>query len=393
MSIPIFFLFTIYSIANVYLPLFLRNMGYTATLVGFLMACFEISGLIFPMILSPLIAKKGKYSLFLIIFASAMIIIPFPLYSIPGLGVAAICLSLYAIGLKGAVPVSDSLVNSILGEKRDNYGKVRVAGSIGFVSMNLLLQVFIHVDTITVNEKIFWTALPSALFLLSIIFVPGILHYKPALDSVPSEEIPLDSKETKESIITTLKKFSPLYWFGIISLFLIFLGLTPSTRFFSMYVDEYLHSDASGLLWALAALSEIPFMFFSYRFVRKYNTISLLIFCAIFATIRNLFYICIPNLFGAALGQLCNSITYGLLHPVAVLFVTEHAPDKKSLVVSMSMYSVLAVGVANFLGNGIGGYLIDTFGYPFFFVSFAILPLIPVVAYFFLKKKLRKYSK
>jgi len=55
MSAPIFLLFAIYGVINVYLPLVLRSMGFTPSHVGYLLALFEVAGLVFPFLLSPFI--------------------------------------------------------------------------------------------------------------------------------------------------------------------------------------------------------------------------------------------------------------------------------------------------------------------------------------------------
>ena len=61
LALPIFFLFAIYGVVAVYLPVVLTGMGYTATQGGFLLGIFEGAGVILPLIVSPLIEKKGQY--------------------------------------------------------------------------------------------------------------------------------------------------------------------------------------------------------------------------------------------------------------------------------------------------------------------------------------------
>ena len=128
-------------------------------------------------------------------------------------------------------------------------------------------------------------------------------------------------------------------------------------------------------------------MFFSGRFLRRYGSLKLLVFCTALVTVRLLLYIIFPNMTGAVLGQLLNSVTYGLYHPAAVVFVAQYAPKGK-LMISMSLYSIFALGLASVLGNSLGGWMIDSFGYPVMFTTFAIFPLLGVLLYFFVRKKL-----
>ena len=117
LALPIFFLFAIYGVVAVYLPIILTGMGYTATQVGFLLGIFEGAGVILPLIVSPVIEKKGRYGLFLIFMGLLMVAIPLPMVRFLGFGATALFLSLYSFGYKGAVPLSDSLAQSFLGER------------------------------------------------------------------------------------------------------------------------------------------------------------------------------------------------------------------------------------------------------------------------------------
>ena len=385
LALPIFFLFAIYGVVAVYLPIVLTGMGYTATQVGFLLGIFEGAGVLLPLIISPIIEKKGRYGLFLILMGLLMVAIPLPMVKFLGFGATAIFLSIYSFGYKGSVPLSDSLAQSFLGEQGNDYGKVRVAGSIGYVVMTLLLQYFVPAGT--ASQYMVWMVASAGLFVVSLFFVPGILssHEKKSLqtESGVAETVP----QKKESLPQLLSQFPPVFWMGILLLFLGFFGLTPATKMFALYTTEFLHSNATGALSAVAAGSEIPFMFFSGRFLRRYGSLKLLVFCTAMVTVRLLLYIIFPSMAGAVVAQMLNSFTYGLYHPAAVVFVAQYAPKGK-LMISMSLYSIFALGLASVLGNSLGGWMIDSFGYPAVFTTFAIFPLLGVLFYFFVRKKL-----
>lgn len=385
LALPIFFLFAIYGVVAVYLPVVLTGMGYTATQVGFLLGIFEGAGVILPLIVSPLIEKKGQYGLFLILMGLVMAVVPVPMVKIMGFGATAAFLSLYSFGYKGAVPLSDSLIQKFLTGGENDYGKVRVAGSIGYVVMTLLLQRFVPAGT--ARQYMVWMMASAGLFALSLFFVPGILasQGKDILAAEkPASQI---SSEKTEDLWQIQAQFPKIFWMGLWLLFLGFFGLTPVTKMLALYTTEFLHSNAVGALSAISAASEIPFMFFSGRFLRRYGSLNLLVFCTALVGVRMLLYILFPNMTGAVLGQLLNSVTYGLYHPAAVVFVAQYAPKGK-LMISMSLYSIFALGLASVLGNSLGGWMIDSFGYPVLFTTFAVFPLVGVLVYLFVRKKL-----
>lgn len=379
MTPSIFILFTIYAVVNAYFPVFFRGMGYTVTQVGFLLAILEIAGLIIPFVLAPFIDKTQSHGLFFLIFAFILLVFPIPLFSIHGFVVTAVCIACYAVGFKGAIPVSDSMVSNALKEHQDWYGRVRVAGSIGFVIMSLIMQCFVS-SAITQRSIILWALIPALILFITILCIPSVFK----------KTKPLSSSVVTQKVIHggSFSGFKPSFWFGIGFIFLMMFGQVAFTRFLSIYVDESLHSKAFGFLWALSATAEVPFMFFSGKFIRKFGSMHILVFCALGTTARCLMYVIIPGIWGAVAGQLLNSITYGLMHPAAVAFAVFNAPDKEHLVVSQTLYSVVAVGIASVLGNAIGGIVVDTYGFTTLFVSFSILPIIGVVAYVFFGRKL-----
>lgn len=385
LALPIFFLFAIYGVVAVYLPVVLTGMGYTATQVGFLLGIFEGAGVILPLIVSPLIEKKGQYGLFLILMGLVMALVPFPMVKIMGFGATAAFLSLYSFGYKGAVPLSDSLIQKFLKEGECDYGKVRVAGSIGYVVMTLLLQHFVPAGT--ARQYMVWMVASAWLFALSLFFVPDILSSQGKHISAEEKTASQISSEKKEDLWQIRAQFPKIFWMGLWLLFLGFFGLTPVTKMLALYTTEFLHSNGVGALSAISAASEIPFMFFSGRFLRRYGSLNLLVFCTALVGVRMLLYIVFPNMTGAVLGQLLNSVTYGLYHPAAVVFVAQYAPKGK-LMISMSLYSIFAIGLASVLGNSLGGWMIDSFGYPVLFTTFAVFPLVGVLVYLFVKKKL-----
>jgi MFS transporter, PPP family, 3-phenylpropionic acid transporter len=180
------------------------------------------------------------------------------------------------------------------------------------------------------------------------------------------------------------KEFPVSFWIGVLLIFLGFFGMTPSQRFFSLYVQEFLHLESYSGLWALSAAAEVPFMFLSGWFIRKYGTEKILVVSLLAIIMRNLVYAIFPTFGGAVAGQLFHSVCFGLFHPAAVIFVTERAP-KRLVAVGMTLYTSVSVGLASVIGNVMGGVIIDTLGYRMLFVIFSVFPLIGIALFFLLR--------
>jgi len=381
MGIPLFLIFAVYGVVNSYLPILLFRLGYSATMIGILQGVFEAAGLVFPILFTSKVDRKGTYGSVMLFLGFLMLVVLPPLVLIHNVWVTALVLAIFAVGFKGAVPVADALVSRMLGANKTNYGKVRVLGSIGFVCMALLLQ-FAHL--INPEEPVsiaLWTGIPVLLFMLSIIAIPDLRKKYPPI--IKKEG---DSLSTATGI-AILRDFPFSFWLGILLIFFGFLGLTPSQRFFSLYVQEYLHLKSYAGLWALSAAAEVPFMFLSGRFIRKFGTEKILLISFIAIVLRNSVYAVFPTFGGAVAGQLFHSVCFGLFHPAAVVFITERVP-KNRIAMGLTLYSSVAVGIASVIGNVTGGIIIDSLGYRMLFVLFSIFPLISITLFYFFRDRL-----
>lgn len=391
MGLPLFLLFAVYGVVNAYLPILLFDLGYSATVIGILQGLFEVSGLIFPIFISSKVDRKGTYGQMMVILGVLMIAVLPPLVMLRNFWVTAVVLCSFAVGYKGIVPVADALVSRILGDNKTNYGKVRVLGSVGFVCSTLLLQFTQLVNPGSPSSIAACIAFPSLLFVLSIVCVPRLRSsYPPANPKATPRANDQGNVSSGSAIgrgVHKLRQFPASFWAGISLIFLGFLGMTPSQRFFSLYVQEYLHLESYSGLWALSAAAEVPFMFLSGWFIRKYGTEKIIVVSLLAVMVRNLVYAVFPTFAGAVAGQLFHSVCFGLFHPAAVVFVTERVP-KHLMAVGMTLYTSVSVGLAAVLGNVAGGIIIDTLGYRMLFASFSVFPLVGVALFVLLRSTL-----
>ncbi|MFA6938001.1 MAG: MFS transporter [Treponema sp.] len=424
-AIPYFIFFSLNSVVVSLLSLVLRNyLNYSATQVGILMSLYELAGIVFPLLLSQVFAKKGKLGHCLIIFAIVMTVVPAPLIRTSGFFLTVFFIMIYAVGYKGCIPFYDSIVNDYIDNDKQRYGYIRCWGSIGFVVGNLALQYFCHFDSVYIKshitEIILWFVVPAVLYTISIAVIPGAAFgtakkklveakskVESSKDNATKDESSSDGAkciadtsilqeneidENKKSVfLDVFSRYPKIFYLVLFVIFTGFMGLVPSNVYIAMYAQEFLHSDKVALLSAIHGLCETPFLFFSGKIINKFGSRKVVIFSAFVVAIRMFTFVLIPNLTGAIIAQCMNSVTFGLFHPACIMFVTENAPDRKSTVVGMAMYSNIAVGLANVIGNAIGGLVIDMFGYKALFAGFGCVPLLGILIYFLLKKScLRK---
>lgn len=397
MALPDFLIFLVTAVVSVYMPLFLQMMHYSATQIGFLLACYNAMGIVVPLLGMPFISKSKHLGLLLALFGVAMALMTIPLYMFNTFWMTAVFITLFAVFYKMTIPLCDSMINEALGVRRDLYGRVRVFGSVAFVIMSLVMQHFIAERVCSLTEMILWTGIPSALFAASVLLV-STSHSGNVRSSEDSGEKgnnkPLGAtaslKETTRSepqlgFVATLKSFDKEFYLILFVVFMEYMGMVPSNNFMSLYVQNELHSNMSGFLWAFSAICEIPFMFLSSVFIRRFKARPLILICTAAVTLRMAAYAFIPNFTGAMIGQALHSVTFGLFYPACVMYFAQASKTKRALVISMSLLAAVS-GIANVVGSSLGGVIIDTLGFKMLFCIFGILPLIGLAVYVTVKQ-------
>lgn len=402
MALPDFLIFLVTAVVSVYLPLFLQMMHYSATQIGFLLACYNAMGIVVPLLGMPFISKSKHLGLLLTLFGVAMALMTIPLYVFHTFWISAAFITLFAVFYKMTIPLCDSMINEALGQHRELYGRVRVFGSVGFVIMSLVMQYFIAERTCTPTEMILWTGVPSALFAVSVLVISNFHSGNIRSETIsPAEQVSFANKnsvnnnatslstsdtqkenaqEEQLGFITTMKSFDKEFYLILFVVFMEYMGMVPSNNFMSLYVQNELHSNMSGFLWAFSAICEIPFMFLSSVFIRRFKPRPLILICTAAVALRMAAYAFIPNFSGAVIGQALHSVTFGLFYPAAVMYFAQSSKTKRALVISMSLLAAVS-GIANVVGSSLGGWIIDTIGFKSLFCLFGVFPLVGLAVY------------
>jgi len=375
-------LFFVYGAITPFLPIFMRDLGYNATAVGILLAISEGAGIIGPFLFVRLADRHGKYKscitfAYFITTASA---IPLAVFISPV--ASAVFIALLAIGYRSAMPLTDAIITIKLGEG-GNYGKARVFGSISFACIVLFFQFVPVLQPNTAMHIALWISMTSLLAIIVAVFLPfGYSGQKTQSEN----SIERTERSEAKSIWT------PFFVIGLISIALNRLAMTPVYSFFSLYLVEYMHWDAVGLMWALATIAEMPFLYLSDRIIRRFGAMPVLVFSSGMVGLRLALYAIFPFKAGIIIAQLLHSCCYGLFHPAAVAFISSSVPPKQRSL-GMTLYVSAGTGLPTFIGNFFGGFIVDHTGYrPLFgcFTIFAILSIVTYMCYHFYISKTTK---
>jgi PPP family 3-phenylpropionic acid transporter len=364
-------LFFVYGIVPPYLPILVSGLGYNTSLVGVLLAIFEGAGICGPFIFGHAADKSGKYKgkIILAYALTAVGAVPLALAVHPVF--SAIFIALLALGFRSALPLMESLAT--LGpDGKGNYGKIRMSGSISFIGLLLFLQ---WIPVLRPNTPInisLLIAIAAVLASFTLLLLPSrYTSIEPRHGEILEKDIPTDKRR---------EIWTPAFILGFAMIFLSRLAMTPINSFLSLYLVNYLHWDAVGLVWALASVVEIPFLYVSGRLIRRFGAMPILALTTAAVGIRLLLYVLFPSKEGVIAAQLLHSLCYGLFHPAAISFIADRVPPRRRAY-GMTLYLSLGLGLPTFIGNFIGGFIVDHGGYPLLFGSFSVFAVLGLTLY------------
>jgi PPP family 3-phenylpropionic acid transporter len=360
-----------------YLVILLRDIGYTTLWVGILFSIFEAAGLAGPFILGYLSDKTGNYRLSLLLSCILPAVVIFPLILWVNPLISIISLFFMAFGLRSLVSLIDAITTVQIGAS-GNYGRLRVWGSISFIVMTMFFQwtPFLKPDS-SLNIGI-W------LFALSILcLIPTLILPKHSLRLTAE----FSNTDTADKPVAAVKGY---VFCGFSIIFLSRFGMAAIVTYFSLFMIETVKWDAVGLMWALAAVAEVPFLFLSKKLIRRFGSMSLLAMSAFGVCLRLLLLAFFPFKVWIIISTLLHSLCFGIYHPAAIQFVSSLYPAEKRGR-GMSMYMIMGTGLPAITGAFAGGTIIQAFGYKPMFLVYAGISALAVLIYstLFLRPQIR----
>ncbi len=365
-----FLFFAIYGITSPYLPVILRKIGYTPGAVGIFLGFFEFVGIAGPLILARKADYAGRFNPSLFFSGLAIIAGVSLLVSLHSPLATIVSLVLISLGLKTPIPVLDASLLKVIetkaarGDSAPDYGFLRALGSVGFVLVTLGVQIIPDFDESRPGRMALYIGA------LTIAYLAGLVRL-PETGTGPHA-----GKKT----VPNFSWIDSTFLSGLCVIALGRLAMAPVGSFFSLYMLESLEWHAIGAMSALAAITEIPMMILSWRVMRKHSPMQVIGLASAAIVARLLVYALFPTRGGVIVGQLLHSLCYGLFQPAAVAFINLKTPPAERAT-GMALLLGLGMGLPAFLGNAIGGLVVESVGYRWLFAIFSVFAVFSLVLY------------
>ena len=335
---------------NPYLPLWLKELGFSLLAISVLTSVQSASRLFAPYLWGSLSDRTGERVRLLRYGATVALLLSLGLwFNLGGVGLFVVLLLMFT-HTSGMMPMSEAALAHLVSHggafDAKRYGRIRLWGSLGFlvtvVAAGFWFERFglVHFPA--------WTLATLAAVTVSVWLLPDFRE-------------PAHADEAQPSVWPVLRQ-PPVRWF-FAAVFFHVLAHIFIYVFFSLYLDSLGYSKTViGLLWALSVVIEIGWFFTQGRWLPHLSLSAWLVLAAALMAVRMGLTAGFPLVWPVLLlAQALHAITFAAHHTVCIAMLSHHFPGRLRGR-GQALYTVVGYGLPGVVGGVAGGLLSSAFG-------------------------------
>lgn len=256
---------------------------------------------------------------------------------------------------------ADNAAMSMLGEKKEYYGRIRLGGTIGYTLAGPLAGVLIGFFGLRAG---FWSA--ALVFLFALFLSQGFVH-------APSKAAPPAGRGIRILLL------NPRWILFLIVSLSGGLALVGANSFLLPYMKE-LGADTStmGIALAIGAVTEIPVLFFGHRLIRRFKPHKMFMLAMTVTGIRLLLFAFCSTSTMILLVQLLFGFAFSAMWIAGVAYANQYAPEGMNAT-AQGLFGATIVGFGTAVGGFLGGPLLENMGGRVLFLVFGCIVLATVL--------------
>lgn len=357
------------AIYGTFVPVYLDYIGYSKSEIGILMSLGPFVAIIaqpFWGITSDR-ARSKNFVLQILFLASIFTMALFPLSRNFYYLIAVI--TLFTFFQTSTGPISDAITLEYLSETNKSFGPIRMAGTIGYAVMSIIAGWFAQ-------------GYIGSIFALNILvmFIAFMIVFKlPVVEGhqFGKERIPIWRLFSNRNLVLLM-----------ILNFLIQTTLGFYYTYFPIYFRQIGGSNKLlGLAYFISAMSEIPFLLYADKILKRIGTRWALIGASGVAALRWLIISFIPNAYLVLPFQLLHGLIFIVLYYSMATYINQEVP-KELKASGQTVNNLIGMGISRIVGSLLGGFLSDLYGIKMVFLYNSVLAfcIALIFGYIFLKK-------
>ncbi len=356
-----FFYFTSVGVIVPYWSLYLKHKGFSVTEIGQLMAILLMTKIIAPNIWAAVadnVAMRKGSSLALLKYAAiATLLVYSTTFWLNNFWLVAIVMFGFCVFWNACLPQLEAATLNHLEDNRDQYGLIRLWGSLGFI-----------ITVLGVGWLMDYAGpaaiMPAGAVALLMMFVASL--YMKDGSKITTEQVPV--------VVPISSLLNSKVLILLLLCVLMQISHAPFYTFFSIYLESYGYSKLHiGWLWSVGVLFEIVVFIFGYRLLRRFKLSSLLSFTFAIAALRWFMVAALPeNEWLILSSQVMHAITYGLYHSVMIQLI-DRLFQGRYQIRGQALYSSVTFGLGGAIGSFISGSIWTIYGHNQLFYAASIL--------------------
>lgn len=340
-----FFYFAYIGAFAPYFTLYLQSLGLAAPAIGTLMSVTLAMRLLAPNLWGWLADRIGRKVL--VVRLSALLAIAgFLLFFVArGFWTLFAAMALMSFFWSASLPLVEALTLRHLEGHAEQYGRIRLWGSVGFIVAVVGTGVWLDQAPLA---SLLWVNLG---LLAGILLCAGLLRDAPGTGSVAAPQ----------SLRTGLLR--PEVMALLAACFFMSAAHSPFYVFYSIHlVDHGYDKTAVGLLWSLGVVAEIAVFLGMPRLMRNWSLRGILLASFALAAIRFLLIGWGAGSIGLLLlAQILHGATFGACHAAAVAALNRWFPAQQQARIQ-ALYGSISYGAGGMFGNLASGAVWDWLG-------------------------------
>lgn len=348
-----FFYFAFVGAFTPYWSVYLEHLSYSSVEIGILMSLLQVMRIFGPSVWGYLADVYHDKHLKIIQGACFLGLISYCGFFLDyhSFWFLFVIMSLLSFFWSASLPLVETITLAYLNltNQAENYGRIRLWGSVGFI---VTVAGFGYLfDYISIEWLVY---LVLALKL-------GIFGFSYLIPEPPKIEHHEEHANDKLNILQILST-STVFWL-FVALFLMSVAHGPYYTFYSIYLVEN-HYDKSivGLMWAIGVIFEVLVFMYMAQLIKKISLEKILIWSFLAGGIRFLLIGWEINYFWIVIfAQMLHALTFGTYHASAIALIHRYFKGKHQAK-GQGLYVSLTFGLGGALGSLYSGFTWDYFG-------------------------------
>ena len=320
-----FFYFVLVGVYIIFLPKVLLELAYSPLEVGIIYAAAPLMRFLLPFIFKKYVSLGPKVYLFSLFFTFLITLVFLGTVELFWPYLIANLLFGAAMGI--SLPYVETIALATL--TRGHYGKVRLWGSLGFISISIWLGRVLN----SAHEALYYLAVAA---LLTLIFGGLLIRHDKVVHS-----------NTQDDSFFSLTR----YWAFWLSIFLMQVGFGGFYNFFTIHATSHGFSlEMVSWMWSFGVICEVFMLYFQGPLLQK-NLLNILLFATLLTSFRWLLLYVYPDSVSITFAsQSLHAISFALYHTAAITYVFGLYTQKK-------LAQQFFLGIAFGLGGSVGAIL------------------------------------